>query len=394
MPKKYEFHPITHCWPMMPAAEFKRLVESIRKNGLRERIWLHPDDDTIIDGRNRYNACIEAGVDPKFYTWDGEGSLVDFVFDKNDVRRQLTASQRAMAATSLEPFIAAEIEATKGIKMAANNHAPGGACAAKQAHARTERRDARKEAAEKAHVSENYAGRAKTVVKADPKVAEEVMEGKKTLPQAEEELRKTGKLPPKKPPYRPLVSTAPPKPAPAPPVASGGKSRVNGHPTKADPIAAVLKSLPAHVKPDVSGDDDAEKLDDVVQQKEEEKAIQQDQDTDESWLESMPLYSKLEGVQLKTFCEDALNWRVLTRERDRWKKAIAERLNRTRRKGPWLKRMRNSMAIAPPDQWQLCPPLSVGEGAGCGGKGSVPGMTGCPKCSGAGFILKDYKNPK
>ena len=45
-------------------------------------LWLHPDG-SVVDGRNRYNACEELGIEPAYRTWDGEGSLVDFVVSLN-----------------------------------------------------------------------------------------------------------------------------------------------------------------------------------------------------------------------------------------------------------------------------------------------------------------------
>lgn len=55
-----KFHPISNIFPMMSDSEFKELKEDIQKNGLIEPIWVY--QDSIIDGRNRFNACMELGV--------------------------------------------------------------------------------------------------------------------------------------------------------------------------------------------------------------------------------------------------------------------------------------------------------------------------------------------
>ncbi len=63
------------CWaadifPFLSAEKFKLLAASIKKNGLLEPILLLPDG-LILNGRNRYQACIEVGVEPRFATYEG-----------------------------------------------------------------------------------------------------------------------------------------------------------------------------------------------------------------------------------------------------------------------------------------------------------------------------------
>jgi 16S rRNA G966 N2-methylase RsmD len=91
----------------MVGKPFERLVESIRVHGLLNPIWLHPDG-SIIDGRNRYRACLEAGVEPRYRDWDGKGSLVAFVVAQNIERRHLTKTQKALLGKALMPLLAAE----------------------------------------------------------------------------------------------------------------------------------------------------------------------------------------------------------------------------------------------------------------------------------------------
>ena len=93
-------------FPGMTDAELDALIDDIRRNGLRDPIVRYRGE--IIDGRHRLQACIVAGVKPRFVEWDGAGSLVLFVASKNLHRRHLTTSQRAAVGAILAQQIEAE----------------------------------------------------------------------------------------------------------------------------------------------------------------------------------------------------------------------------------------------------------------------------------------------
>ncbi len=106
----FEFHPAAEIFPLMEGEQYDQLVQDIRENDLQEPIWLHPDE-RIIDGRNRYRACLDAGVEPRFQTWNGKGSLIQFIVSLNLHRRHLTSSQRAAAAAEALAQLKAEAKA-------------------------------------------------------------------------------------------------------------------------------------------------------------------------------------------------------------------------------------------------------------------------------------------
>lgn len=92
-------HPAAEIFPLMTGADFDALVADIRDNGQREPIIVH--DGLILDGRNRYRACRQLGVEPETLDWHGSGSPVAFVVSMNLRRRHLNESQRAMVAKRL-----------------------------------------------------------------------------------------------------------------------------------------------------------------------------------------------------------------------------------------------------------------------------------------------------
>jgi ParB-like chromosome segregation protein Spo0J len=97
-----EFHELANIFPLIEGAEFDDLVTSIRKNGLREGSPIIVFEGKILDGRNRYRACKEAGV--MAIAEDFSGTVEEarqFVIDANIRRRHLDASQRAMIAAKL-----------------------------------------------------------------------------------------------------------------------------------------------------------------------------------------------------------------------------------------------------------------------------------------------------
>lgn len=92
-------HPAANLFPLITGHDFDELVADIRANGQREPIVVH--DEMILVGRNRYRACIAAGIAPTTVPWDERGTPEAFVISKNLRRRHLKESERAMVAAKL-----------------------------------------------------------------------------------------------------------------------------------------------------------------------------------------------------------------------------------------------------------------------------------------------------
>lgn len=98
-----EYHPAANLFPMMEWDNLQALVKDIRKNGLLEDIELL--EGKILDGRNRYQACLLAKVEPRFATVTPRDPVA-YVLSKNLVRRQLSFGQRSMIAARAKEYYA------------------------------------------------------------------------------------------------------------------------------------------------------------------------------------------------------------------------------------------------------------------------------------------------
>ena len=85
------FHSLAEIFPLIEGRDFDALVEDIREHGLREPIVVF--EDQILDGRNRYRACLAAGIEPYFESLPAVDP-VRYVISANIHRRHLTAKQK------------------------------------------------------------------------------------------------------------------------------------------------------------------------------------------------------------------------------------------------------------------------------------------------------------
>jgi hypothetical protein len=99
-----EVHPLANIFPMLSEDELNDLAADIKENGLLHPIVRMTDGKTIVDGRNRYEACRRAEVEPHF-----EDSIEDddqaraLIISANIQRRNMTKDQQAMAHAVLNP---------------------------------------------------------------------------------------------------------------------------------------------------------------------------------------------------------------------------------------------------------------------------------------------------
>lgn len=94
----HETHPVSEAAPRMDEERFASLVESITANGLRRKIVLYQGQ--ILDGRHRYLACLQAGVEPEFTVYEGDDPEL-MAFDLNYECRDVNAMVRTFGAQRL-----------------------------------------------------------------------------------------------------------------------------------------------------------------------------------------------------------------------------------------------------------------------------------------------------
>ncbi len=90
--KKLEFHPLLKDVPMMPLQERDALASDIKENGQRIPIVLF--NGKIIDGRNRYLACLARNIEPTVVAIDLKDPK-QYVASLNYFRKHWTTAERA-----------------------------------------------------------------------------------------------------------------------------------------------------------------------------------------------------------------------------------------------------------------------------------------------------------
>lgn len=174
------FHDAAAVFPMMLEDDFDGLVEDIREHGLLEPIELF--DGRVLDGRNRYRACLLAGVEPRYIEVHPDDPVA-YVVSKNLHRRHLKESQRAMVAAAAKEVYAKlakerQRESTSRAGVASGIARRGGVNVVENLPPRSDAGKARDQAAALVGVSGRSVDHASKVLKhGDPEVVNAVKAG-------------------------------------------------------------------------------------------------------------------------------------------------------------------------------------------------------------------------
>lgn len=96
-----EIHPVADLFPMLPDDELRDLAEDIKIRGQLQPIVLDKDG-RILDGRNRFQACKLAGVEPTFMTYEGDDPD-GYAMTVNVTRRHMSKGQLAIVVAKSLP---------------------------------------------------------------------------------------------------------------------------------------------------------------------------------------------------------------------------------------------------------------------------------------------------
>lgn len=189
-------HPLADKFPLMEGEEFEALVLSIKFDGQYNPIAVSDDGKILIDGRNRYRACLKAGVAPRMDPVGlmDEDEIISFIVAQNVKRRQLSTTDLALMAVEVE----------KAYAESARNRMLAGVADPETDPSQGRAAQSIERAAEEVGVGRTSAQVAKRVMKAAEEEAEsgikdgpamqllaDVKSKKKSLNAADEELRQT-----------------------------------------------------------------------------------------------------------------------------------------------------------------------------------------------------------
>jgi N6-adenosine-specific RNA methylase IME4 len=175
-----KFHEFADLFPMMKQDEYEQLVADIKENGLLEPIVTY--EGKILDGRNRWLACGEANVEPRFEEYIGD-QPVSYVVSKNIKRRHLNGSQKAMIATEIKPALEEEARQRQAHGMTAP-----GKTLSEQVHEPITKGRSDDKAGEVMGVSGRYVSEAEKIKHEAPEYVKPIMDGKMTITQAKREI--------------------------------------------------------------------------------------------------------------------------------------------------------------------------------------------------------------
>lgn len=188
-----QYHDVANIFPLMSDVELQDLAADIATNGLHNAIWTY--QGKIIDGRNRYQACKIANIEPRYQEWKGGtyAELVAFVVSMNIKRRHLNASQLGVLSLSVEAELAKDAKERQAAQAIINSPFASNKEIFPYS-SETEKGQARDQAAAITGANPRYIQDAKKIKREAPDLIPEIQSGAMTIPQAKREMVKRERI--------------------------------------------------------------------------------------------------------------------------------------------------------------------------------------------------------
>ena len=190
-----EIHELCSIFPEMPDREINDLAKDIAQVGLIDPVVTY--EGKILDGRNRYRACLMVGVPPRREEWSGQaGSPLRFVVSRNLTRRNLTTEQRAAIAVEIKDRINEEYRARSiaNLKYSGEDAKDRVTNNCNSIEGSGRRANAQKEAAAMMQVNHAYVSEADRIRDASPAVFDSLKAAELTVPEAKRLIADPEKL--------------------------------------------------------------------------------------------------------------------------------------------------------------------------------------------------------
>ncbi len=186
-----ENHVLANIFPLMSEDEYQKLKYDIQIHGFDKSLPIVLYEEKILDGRNRYKACMELGVEPIYTNFEGQDPI-EYVVRVNLHRRHLNASQLAFVALETEKYygeIAKQQQGKRNDLIEKQDNILPTLVKSEE----FEPIHATEKASNNIGVSKGYIIDAKKIEKEKPELAKKIKAGKMTIPEAKREIRKEEK---------------------------------------------------------------------------------------------------------------------------------------------------------------------------------------------------------
>jgi hypothetical protein len=116
-----KLHAVCTLFPVMEGEQWEAFVADVYERGIQEPVTVWKGE--VVDGQNRTLGLEAAnrmrvgdGLKPwplPTKEWDGQGSLIEYVYKQNFFRRQLSVRERAELGAKMVPLLEKEAEAAQ-----------------------------------------------------------------------------------------------------------------------------------------------------------------------------------------------------------------------------------------------------------------------------------------